>query len=169
MTISFYKTTDDPKKLNKSMLSIGSGQGTLTAPVSNTAETISLLSPTFILATNSLYFTATHIFVAEMGNRYYFINDIQLLTGGKMSISCSIDVLKTYASEIITRPCTVTRYSHAAGKIATPTYIPDSRYPLDTSQYEVFAQNYVDTPFISGIATNMSRCYILTTMGGGTE
>lgn len=169
MTISFYKTNDDPKKLDKNMLPIGSGQGTLTAPVNNTSETISLLSPTFILATNNLYFTATHIFVAEMGNRYYFINDIQLLTGGKMSIPCSIDVLKTYASEIIKRPCTVTRYSHAAGKIATPTYIPDSKYPLDTTQYEVFAQNYVDTPFISGIATNMSRCYILTTMGGGTE
>ena len=169
MTISFYKTNDDPKKLDKSMLPIGSGQGTLTATINNTAETISLLSPTFIVATNNLYFTATHIFVADMGNRYYFINDIQLLTGGKMSISCSIDVLKTYASEIITRPCTVTRYSHAAGKLATPTYIPDSKYPLDTSQYEVFAQNYTYTPFISGIATNISRCYILTTMGGGTE
>lgn len=169
MTISFYKTNDDPKKLNKTMLPIGSGQGTLTATVNNTAETISLLNPTFILATNSIYFTATHILVAEMGNRYYFINDIQLLTGGKMSISCSIDVLKTYASEILTRPCTVTRYSHAAGKIATPTYIPDSKYPLDTTQYEVFAQNYTYTPFISGIATNVSRCYILTTMGGGTE
>lgn len=169
MTISFYKTTDDPKKLNKSMLPIGSGQGTLTATVNNSAETISLLSPTFILATNNLYFTATHIFVAEMGNRYYFINDIQLLTGGKMSISCSIDVLKTYASEIITRPCTVTRYSHAAGKIAIPTYIPDSRYPLDTSQYEVFAQNYTDTPFLTGTAALTNPCYVLTTMGGGTE
>lgn len=169
MTISFYKTNDDPKKLDKSMLPIGSGQGTLTATVNNTAETISLLSPTFILATNNLYFTATHIFVAEMGNRYYFINDIQLLTGGKMSISCSIDVLKTYASEIIKRPCTVTRYSHAAGKIAIPTYIPDSRYPLDTSQYEVFAQNYTDTPFLTGAAALTNPCYVLTTMGGGTE
>lgn len=169
MTISFYKTNDDPKKLDKNMQPIGSGQGTLTAPVNNTSETISLLSPTFILATNNIYFTATHIFVAEMGNRYYFINDIQLLTGGKMSISCSIDVLKTYASEIVKRPCTVTRYSHAAGKIATPTYIPDSRYPLDTTQYEVFAQNYTDTPFLTGTAALTNPCYVLTTMGGGTE
>ena len=169
MTISFYKTYDDPKKLDKAMLPIGSGQSTLTATINNTAETISLLSPTFIVATNNLYFTATHIFVADMGNRYYFINDIQLLTGGKMSISCSIDVLKTYASEIIKRPCTVTRYSHAAGKIATPTYIPDSKYPLDTSQYEVFAQNYTDTPFLTGTAALTNPCYVLTTMGGGTE
>ena len=168
MTIEFYKTTDDPKKLDKTMSSIGSGETTLSAPVNNTEETISLLSPSFILASNTLYFTATHIKAAAMGNRWYFIDNITLLTGGKMEIHCSIDVLKTYATEIKARACTVTRYSSRAGQPAEPNYIPDSKYPLDTSHYQVVAKNFEDTPFYNGTDALTHPCYVLTTMGGGT-
>ena len=104
MTILFYKTTDDPKKLDKAMTEIGGGTTTLSADVNNTGETITLLSPSFIVASVNLYFTATHIFVADMGNRWYFIDNITLLTGGKMEIRCSIDVLKTYAAAIAAAP-----------------------------------------------------------------
>lgn len=168
MQISFYKTSDDPKKLAKTFEKIGTGEATLSATINNTNNTIYLLRPSFLVASNSLYFTATHIYVNDMGKRYYYITDIALLTGGKMEISCSVDVLATYAAAISQRPCTVTRYSHKDGKVATPTYIPDSKYPLDTTRYNVTAQNFSDTPFLTGAAALINPCYILTTMGGGT-
>lgn len=168
MQISFYKTSDDPKTLLKTFEKIGTGEATLSVPVNNTNNTISLLHPTFIVASNSLYFTATHIYVSDMGNRYYYIGDPVLLTGGKIEIPCSVDALATYAAQIMQRPCTVIRYSHKGGKIATPTYIPDSKYPLDTTRYNVTAQNFSYTPFLTGAAALINPCYILTTMGGGT-
>ena len=123
--IEFYKTTDDPKKIDKAMSQIGSGQTTLAATINNLADSITLLSPVFIVKSNNLYFTATHIKCAAMGNRWYFINDIVLLTGGKMQINCSIDVLKTYAASIITCPACITR-----AELGSPTYIPDSKLPI---------------------------------------
>lgn len=127
MTIYFYKTTNDPKKLDKAMTQIGTGSTTLSADVNNTAETITLLSPSFIVATNTLYFTATHINVPDMGNRWYFIDNITLLTGGKMEIRCSIDVLKTYAAAIADAPCCITRNENIG-----INWVPDDRLPYNT-------------------------------------
>lgn len=128
MTIDFYKTLDDPKKINKTMLPIGSGSSTISANVNNTNDSITLLNPNFLVASNMAYFTATHIFCPDMGNRWYFINDINLMTGGKMAISCSIDVLKTYALQIVNCPACITR-----AELAAPSYVPDSRLPIRTS------------------------------------
>lgn len=125
LSIEFYKTTDDPKKINKTMNVIGSGESTLSATINNMADSITLLSPVFIVKQNNLYFTATHIKCAAMGNRWYFINDIILLTGGKMQINCSIDVLKTYAHTIVNCPACITR-----AELSGPTYVPDSKLPI---------------------------------------
>ena len=62
MTITFYKTADDPRKLDKAMHNISANDTAVTATVNNTADTINLLSPDFLVASNNLYFTATHIF-----------------------------------------------------------------------------------------------------------
>ena len=78
MVIEFYKTTDDPKKINKTMDNIGSGTTTLSATVNNTADSITLLSPIFLVASNTLYFTATHIKCADMGNRWRFDADLHV-------------------------------------------------------------------------------------------
>lgn len=143
MTILFYKTLDDPKKLNKAMLPIGSGETTLSADVNNTAETISLLSPSFILAYNSLYFTATHIKVPDMGNRFYYIDNIVLLTGGKVQIDCSIDVLKTYADQIAAAPCCITRNENIG-----INWVPDDKLPYNTEITTTQpTQGQFDTPF----------------------
>ena len=154
MVIEFYKTTDDPKKINKTMDNIGSGTTTLSATVNNTADSITLLSPIFLVASNTLYFTATHIKCADMRNRWYFINDITLLTGGKMQIACSIDVLKTYADTIVSCPACITR-----AELGAPTYVPDSRLPIRTSDKKLEVST-----FKNGFTPNFSTNNIIVSV-----
>lgn len=160
MIIQFYQSSDDPKVLDKTMNSIGSGEATLQANVNNTDDTISLLSPAFILASNTTFYTATHIKCASMGNRFYFINNITLLTGGKMMIYCSIDVLKTYADKIKLCKGTIVR-SESIGK---PTMIADSKLPVYTNKRITVCDNFKKTPFSADISNIFP--YILTTIGG---
>ena len=157
MNITFWKTSDDPRTVNKTMTKVGSGEATLTTDVNNTAETISLLNPVFIVKSNSAYFNATHVAVATMGNRYYFLNNITLLTGGKMELQCSIDVLKTYETQLNSCKATAIR-SQSAGK----NYISDSKYPLNTIDRYVTMQGFPKTPF----TRTPVAPYVLTTIGG---
>ena len=160
MIIQFYQSPDDPKKVNKTMNPIGSGEATLQATVNNTDDTVSLLSPGFILASNTSYYSATHVKAASMGNRYYFINNITLLTGGKMMIHCSIDVLATYADNIKLCKGTIVR----SESVGAPTMIADSKLPVYTNKRITVCDNFKKTPF-SVDYSNISP-YILTTIGG---
>lgn len=161
MIIQFYQSSDDPKVLDKTMNSIGSGEATLQANVNNTDDTISLLSPAFILASNTTFYTATHIKCASMGNRFYFINNITLLTGGKMLVTCSIDALKTYADKIKLCYGTFIRSEKPRNRL-----IRDSKYPL-TSHMKSKSTLFSSTPFSLGESTTHN--YILTVVGGGTS
>lgn len=160
MIIQFYQSPDDPKKLDKTMNSIGSGEATLQATVNNTDDTISLLSPGFILASNTSYYSATHVKAASMGNRYYFINNITLLTGGKMLIHTSVDVLKTYHEYIKLCKGTIVR----SESVGAPTMVADSKLPVYTNRRITVCDNFKRTPFSADIGNLYP--YILTTIGG---
>lgn len=127
MDILFLKTTDDPRKLKKSFTDVYSTTPA-TTPINNTSATMSLLRPTFIVAYYSLILTATHIKVSSWNNRIYAINNIDFLTGGKLSVSCTIDVLATYGLLIQDCICAVNR-SESAGI----NWVPDDRFPIDTN------------------------------------
>ena len=156
MTIIFYKSSDDPKKVNKTLTLVGSADG---VPVNNTEDTISLLSPGFIVSSSNSYFTATHILVAAMGNRYYYINNVQLLTGGKMQINCSVDVLLTYKTGIKASKGTFVRAENPKSK-----QINDSKFPLIAPmETESTLFPLSDCPFTAESGLN----YVLTVIGGG--
>lgn len=159
MLITFLKSNDDPRVVNKTMFNAGSGGAALTASVHNLSESINLLSPVFVVASNTEYLNATHVYAAELRNRYYYINNIALMTGGKMEIQCSIDLLKTYETQLMFCPATAIR-SQSAGK----THISDSKYPLNTANRYVTLQNFPYTPF----TRRPSFPYILTTIGGSS-
>lgn len=152
MTISFYASSDDPKKLDKTM-----GTAIASPNVINTDDTISLLNPSFLVVSNSAYFTATHVYCSALGGRYYFINNITLLTGGKMMVSCSIDVLKTYAAQIKQSQCIVTR----SAKYDYPTLYIDSQLPVAPNKI------VLDGDIFSGAMfnTNATQSFLLTTIG----
>lgn len=152
MTISFYASSDDPKKLDKAM-----GTAIASPNVINTDDTISLLNPSFLVVSNNAYFTATHVHCSALGNRYYFINNITLLTGGKMMVSCSIDVLKTYAAQIKQSQCIVTRSS----KYDYPTLYIDSQLPVAPNKIVLDGDTFSGAMF----NTNATQSFLLTTIG----
>lgn len=152
MTISFYASSDDPKKLDKAM-----GTAIASPNVINTDDTISLLNPSFLVVSNAAYFTATHVYCSTLGNRYYFINNITLLTGGKMMVSCSIDVLKTYAAQIKLSQCIVTR----SAKYDYPTLYIDSQLPVAPNKIVLDGDTFSGAMF----NTNAIQSFLLTTIG----
>ena len=152
MTIVFYASSDDPKKLDKTM-----GNPIASPNVINTDDTISLLNPSFLVVSNAAYFTATHVYCSALGGRYYFINNITLLTGGKMMVSCSIDVLKTYAAQIKLSQCIVTR----SAKYEYPTLYIDNQLPVSPNKVEIEYGKFAGEMF----TTTATQSYLLTTIG----
>lgn len=102
MYLRFFKQAATPNKINK--------QGYLTelGTVSNVIlkNETNLMEPTFILKTNPVVYNANYLF-CEFTSRYYYINSIDALSGGRIAIHCKIDVLYTYRNEILNSTCWV--------------------------------------------------------------
>lgn len=147
MEITLYKTTSDYITVNKVLTGDTVKECTVTTPCN-------LLSPQFQL----LYFAdiVNYNYVYAF-NRYYYINDISMISGTHCIISCSVDVLKTYASDIKNCNATVVR-SESVGQ---PTYIVDSKLPIHPNE-KVVREIRSNNPFPIGINN-----YVLTTLKGG--
>lgn len=93
-SIRLYNVSDDPRTLNK----------TLGTPIEVTdvrpTDIVDLMNPSFILDYNENYTTKNYLYAAAPFDRYYFITDMKIDIGKKIVISCAVDVLQTYATNI---------------------------------------------------------------------
>lgn len=94
MNLTLYYNASERKVIGKSLRTLGTVKGVLKGDASIT-------SPTFVVEANSSYFNGVNYLYWEETNRYYYIDDIQALTGGRMLFVCSVDVLETYKTEIL--------------------------------------------------------------------
>ena len=96
MKLKFYKHSATPKRINKSQFLQELGE------IDNVIikETTNTLEPDFILATNPMVYNANYIW-CDFTNRYYFIKDHDLMTGGRVVVHTHSDVLFSFASEIL--------------------------------------------------------------------
>lgn len=148
MIITIGTTSDDRLQLTKSF----SGTN-ITVQLKDPCD---ILNPVFIISYNKAYVTANYLYCPDF-NRYYFINNIQLLTGHRMEISCSVDVLMSYNSQIKSLTCNVVRQELKQDK-----YLADSSTPLRaTTEFNLYEFNA--NPFLPG---DTGLCYILTVIGG---
>lgn len=148
MVITIGTTSDDRRKLTKSF----SGTN-ITVQLKSPCD---ILNPVFILSYNKAYLTANYLHCPDF-NRYYYINNIQILTGNRIEISCSVDVLMSYNTQIKNLTCNVIRQQSKQDK-----YLSDSSMPLRAStEFQVY--NFDNNPFLLG-DTGVS--YVLTVMGG---
>lgn len=156
MTIDIYKTTADTRALDKltSAQQVGTSITTIDMPHDN-----NLLTPTFIIANNSAVYTANYLHCATYG-RYYFIDSVTTLTGGRMALKCSVDVLQTYATAIKNCNGTIIR---AAAKGA-PTMYTDNKLPVYPSKKVITSITSAETS--SSFSANGGYCYVLNTIGG---
>ena len=96
MELTFYKQAATPNRVDKSdYLTV---VGTLSNVVLK--NDTNLMSPTFILKTSEVVYNSNYVY-CSFTHRYYYINNIDALSGGRLAIHCSIDVLYTYKDEIL--------------------------------------------------------------------
>lgn len=89
---------DDRKKINKTPGNVG---GAFSCTLK---ENTSLLKPTMIVSKAALaenWASANYAYIPDFAGRYYFIDDVEALTGGRLAFHLSVDVLKSYAATLM--------------------------------------------------------------------
>lgn len=96
MQLKFFKQAATPNRVDKSgyLTEMGSIDNVIIKEPRNMAR------PTFILATNPLVYNSNYLY-CSFTSRYYYIDSVDVLTGGRIAINCNIDVLYTYRNEIL--------------------------------------------------------------------
>lgn len=154
MQIIIGATSDDRRKLNKTITTIATIDAQLKQPCD-------VLNPVFIISYSSSYVTANYVTASELG-RKYFINNINLLPGNRIELSCSVDVLMTYNNDIRGLTVNVNRQEN----IVEP-YLPDTSYIyLDT--YDVvnmLPTTRINNNFLQS-GTSSDYFFILGVAGG---
>ncbi len=89
-------------------------------------ENTSIINPTFIVVQSSVGSLATqnYCYVGEW-QRYYFINNIEVMTGGRIALHCSIDVLMSWRSQIKNIRTFISRNEYRNNK-----YFLDEQVPI---------------------------------------
>ena len=94
-TIQFYYNASERKVIGKDLTPVNT-------PTHCTIKgEASVMSPIFIYSSDNAYPSGVnYLYWTEM-DRYYFIDDIQVLTGGRMALYCSVDVLESFKDNIL--------------------------------------------------------------------
>ena len=148
ITATLYTTTDDNRKVNKSLTTIASVN---LHPLKNVA----LLTPDFVIDYNAAYLSANYIYVATFG-RYYYISDITVSTANTMILHCICDYLMSWKNYFADIPCVVTR-----NEFIKSTNVPDSKLPVDP-----VAVDLESLLFTGGTLLGVTSSFLLQTMGG---
>lgn len=116
MTLTFYVNSSDPRKLDKSLASLGSIENVVLRSEQSAKD------PIFRIATNSLP-TAFNYCYCDRTMRYYFCEPPVLVRNGLFDIQCHTDTLSTFKDYIRAQTATVTRNQSRANG-----YLSDDRY-----------------------------------------
>lgn len=127
MNITLYKTKSANNVINKKLVS-EKNLGNSCILADNTSVT----SPTLIIGgIKSLDSISDYNYAyIPQCNRYYYINDIIALSGGRVKLVLAVDVLKSYATDILASTQLVTRQKNK-GKM----YLADADWTVDGRTY----------------------------------
>lgn len=96
MKLTFFKQGGEPKRIDKSkyLQEVGSIDNVFIT------EDSDLINPTFVLQTKETVYQSNYVY-CDFTKRYYFVNNITAMTGGRLGLKCTCDVLFTYKNEIL--------------------------------------------------------------------
>ena len=140
MNITLFKTKSANNVINKKLISEKNlGDSCILA------DNTSVTSPTVIIGgIESLDRISDYNYAyIPQCHRYYYINDIIALSGGRVKLVLTVDVLKSYASDILSSTQLVTRQKNV-GKM----YLADADWTVDSRTYlrsQYFNENHFDT------------------------
>lgn len=140
MNITLYKTKSGNNVINKKLVS-EKNLGNSCILADNTSVT----SPTVIIGgIKSLDSISDYNYAyIPQCHRYYYINDAIALSGGRVKLVLNVDVLKSYATDILASTQLVTRQKNK-GKM----YLADADWTVDGRTYlrsQYFNENHFET------------------------
>lgn len=119
MELKIYNNNSNTNVLNKNITLVNTLEFNL--KIDN-----SILQPVLILKN---YSTGNYCYIKEF-NRYYYITDIKLLTGGLYQLQLDIDVLMTYKDVIMTNPISSSKIVKIVNDIDFSTLYDFKQYLL---------------------------------------
>lgn len=149
MVINIGNTSDDERVIDKTV--------TLSPVNCEPYNEVDILNPTFLLEYKANLTSCNYLHV-PLWNRYYYITDINVMPGNKMTVSCHVDVLKTYAPQIRETEAYIDRSGEGSD---TGKFLPDAGIPIDTKSV-IKNIRFANNPFGRGH-------YVLTVLGGGNR
>ena len=102
MKLTFYKTASDPKKVVKTLTSLGDIDNCVLRDEQN------ILDPVFEVASAALPNDFNYVYCDYTG-RYYFTGSAVMARAGLWRIPCHVDVLSTYYSQYKDLSATINR------------------------------------------------------------
>lgn len=154
MVAKIYKTKSAPNVVNKTLSEVVAFEEVIFK------EDTSLLNPTIIIngVSNASSYTIEDIgtsnyFSIPKVNRYYFITDITMMSGGRVAITGKVDVLMSFKTDILGSTQLIVRQEKK-----TNNYLIDTDIPL-SSKKQVIEHEFGDSITDSGY-------YILAVNGG---
>ena len=154
MIAKIYKTKSAPNVVNKTLSEVVTFEEVIFK------EDTSLLNPTIMIngVSNASSYTIEDIgtsnyFSIPKVNRYYFITDITMMSGGRVAITGKVDVLMSFKSDILGSTQLIVRQEKK-----TNNYLIDTDIPL-SSKKQVIEHEFGDSIADSGY-------YILAVNGG---
>lgn len=139
MIIKIGATSDDKRVLHKSW----SGKD-IAVQLKHPCD---ILNPIFILGYDSSFVSANYLHCSEL-NRYYFIDNINLMPGHRMELVCSVDVLMSYAPQISALTCLISRQEQTGlGMVPDANVVTQNYNPIDiynfSKSFDIIIGTYV--------------------------
>ena len=100
MHLTLYYNASERKVIGKSLQNLSTCTGVLKGDAS-------IMNPVFILEANDNYLSGTNYLYWQETGRFYYIDDIEVMTGGRMMFYCSVDVLESFKTHIKARTATI--------------------------------------------------------------
>lgn len=145
LTIKLYRCSDENERMDKSLTLLKSCSGQV-------KNDVSITNPVFVLETTPIN-GLNYLFCEEYG-RYYYITDITIMTGNRISCVCKCDVLMSFRNQI--RNCKAI-INKQEGEDKSSKYIDDGSYVIQCNEV---IQTYEFPNALNGEQT------ILITAGG---
>ena len=135
--VNFYKYTGDMRKINKG---IGSHLYAYNVYLNNDCD---ILTPEFSVPYSDTFVQECNYAYIDAWKRFYYITDMRTDSAGKLYVKMSIDVLKTYATQILASDVNVIR-----NQVGGMTHVIDDKYPLypELNDIQIVQLNNVTKP-----------------------
>lgn len=118
----------------------------------NLKEPTDILNPVFIVSTISAenMYKSNYVYAPELNGRKYFITDIVSIRNGLYEVHCHIDVLSTYAEEVLEQEAVIHRQQNAWN-----LYLDDGIFKTYQNPHIVvkkFPQGFTTQSFVLAVA-----------------